>query len=214
MATVGSSALKGLSGRIGDQIFYVVDGKTFVRQAPDRIAYSRTPAQHLQRWRQNCVQTMFRSVKGTLLQKAAGEAARLSGTPSGYHLFLSRNMNAFGLDDYIDYSKLCFGGMGLQLPDDLRLVVTEGRQLHFTWKKGVEVSTASLTDSLVVAAIFPDEPYRLELVGVSGVTRGQCGAELSFGAVEGDIQLYCFFMNREMTSFSPDRYFKVSDLTF
>lgn len=69
MATVGSSALKGLSGRIGDHLFYVPDGKTSVRQAPDRVAYSRTPARHLQCWRQNGIQTIFRAVKGRFNQR-------------------------------------------------------------------------------------------------------------------------------------------------
>ena len=117
MARVISSGLGHISGRIGDHIFYAVGDKRYVRRAPVKVSNPRSPAQCLQRWRQVCVQTLFRSVKGTLFQRAAGEAAVRLGKRSGYHLFLSRNINAFGEGDRVDYAKLSFGGACLQLPD-------------------------------------------------------------------------------------------------
>ena len=91
MARVISSGLGHISGRIGDHIFYAVGDKRYVRRAPAKVSNPRSPAQCLQRWRQVCVQTLFRSVKGTLFQRAADEAAVRLGKRSGYHLFLSRN---------------------------------------------------------------------------------------------------------------------------
>ena len=108
MARVISSGLGHISGRIGDHIFYAVGDKRYVRRAPIKVSNPRSPAQCLQRWRQVCVQTLFRSVKGTLFQRAAGEAAVQLGKRSGYHLFLSRNINAFGEGDRVDYAKLSF----------------------------------------------------------------------------------------------------------
>ena len=87
MARVISSGLGHISGRIGDHIFYAVGDKRYVRRAPIKVSNPRSPAQCLQRWRQVCVQTLFRSVKGTLFQRAAGEAAVQLGKRSGYHLF-------------------------------------------------------------------------------------------------------------------------------
>ena len=79
MARVISSGLGHISGRIGDHIFYAVGDKRYVRRAPAKVSNPRSPAQCLQRWRQVCVQTLFRSVKGTLFQRAADEAAVLPG---------------------------------------------------------------------------------------------------------------------------------------
>ena len=104
MARVISSGLGHISGRIGDHIFYAVGDKRYVRRAPAKVSNPRSPAQCLQRWRQVCVQTLFRSVKGTLFQRAADEAAVRLGKRSGYHLFLSRNINAFGEGDRVDYA--------------------------------------------------------------------------------------------------------------
>lgn len=87
MARVISSGLGHISGRIGDHIFYAVGDKRYVRRAPAKVSNPRSPAQCLQRWRQVCVQTLFRSVKGTLFQRAADEAAVRLGKRSGYHLF-------------------------------------------------------------------------------------------------------------------------------
>ena len=102
MARVISSKLRHISGRIGDHIFYAVGDKRYVRRAPAKVSNPRSPAQCLQRWRQVCVQTLFRAVKGTLFQRAADEAAVRLGKRSGYHLFLSRNINAFGEELIVD----------------------------------------------------------------------------------------------------------------
>lgn len=161
MARVISSGLGHISGRIGDHIFYAVGDKRYVRRAPAKVSNPRSPAQCLQRWRQVCVQTLFRSVKGTLFQRAADEAAVRLGKRSGYHLFLSRNINAFGEGDRVDYAKLSFGGACLQLPDGFTCVQNEAGHWELAWQAGIPMATAAPDDRLIVAAICPDEPYRL-----------------------------------------------------
>ena len=66
MARVISSGLGHISGRIGDHIFYAVGDKRYVRRAPVKVSNPRSPAQCLQRWRQVCVQTLFRSGSGRI----------------------------------------------------------------------------------------------------------------------------------------------------
>ena len=153
MARVISSGLGHISGRIGDHIFYAVGDKRYVRRAPIKVSNPRSPAQCLQRWRQVCVQTLFRSVKGTLFQRAAGEAAVQLGKRSGYHLFLSRNINAFGEGDRVDYAKLSFGGACLQLPDRFACVQNETGHWELVWQAGIPMATAAPDDRLIVAAI-------------------------------------------------------------
>ena len=151
MARVISSKLRHISGRIGDHIFYAVGDKRYVRRAPVKVSNPRSPAQCLQRWRQVCVQTLFRSVKGTLFQRAAGEAAVRLGKRSGYHLFLSRNINAFGEGDRVDYAKLSFGGACLQLPDGFTCVQNEAGHWELAWQAGIPMATAAPDDRLIVA---------------------------------------------------------------
>lgn len=210
MATVTSLELGCISGRVGDHIFYSIGGKRYVRRAPAKVSNPRTPAQCLQRWRQVCVQTLFRSVKGTLFQRAADEAATRLGKRSGYHLFLSRNINAFGEGDRVDYAKLSFGGVCLQLPDQFTCVQNEAGRWSLTWQVGTPMATAAPHDRLIVAVICPEEPYRLIMLENIRAVRADGQAEGEWPSAEGELHLYCLFCSASGEIFSPDCYFRLN----
>jgi len=67
--------------------------------------------------------------QGDFISACSDEAAVRLGKRSGYHLFLSRNINAFGEGDRVDYAKLSFGGACLQLPDGFTCVQNEAGYL-------------------------------------------------------------------------------------
>lgn len=210
MAIVESSLLKGISGRLGEYVFYTVGDKTYVRRVPEKVSNPRTPAQTLQRWRQVCVQTLYRSVKGTLLQAAAGEAAAHLKVRSGYHLFLSRNINAFGEGDNVDYGRLCFGGVRLQLPPHMVCEAAGAGRVRLAWQAEVAMTTAAPDDRLLVAAVLPEEPYRLVMLeGVEAVRSGR-QAEVRLPDVQGEVHLYCLFVSAAGEAFSPDVHFCVN----
>lgn len=74
--------------------------------------------------------------RGLYFSVLPGEAAVQLGKRSGYHLFLSRNINAFGEGDRVDYAKLSFGGACLQLPDRFACVQNETGHWELVWQAG------------------------------------------------------------------------------
>lgn len=202
--------MKGISGRVGNHVFYTVGDKTYVRSLPEKVGNPRSPAQSLQRWRQVCVQTLFRSVKGTLLLAAANEAAAQLKVRSGYHLFLSRNINAFGEGDNVDYGRLCFGGVRLQLPAHFACEAAGEGCVRLTWEAEVAMTTAAPDDRLLVAAVLPEEPYRLVMLEGVEAQRSGLQADVRLPGVRGEVHLYCLFTSASGEAFSPDVHFCVN----
>ena len=189
MARVISSGLGHISGRIGDHIFYAVGDKRYVRRAPPKVSNPRSPAQFP-------YTTLFRSVR--------------LGKRSGYHLFLSRNINAFGEGDRVDYAKLSFGGACLQLPDGFTCVQNEAGHWELAWQAGIPMATAAPDDRLIVAAICPDEPYRLIVLENICALRKDGRAEGEWPASGKELHLYCLFCSASGETFSPDCYFRLN----
>lgn len=104
------------------------------------------------------VQTLYKSVKKCLLRDVWNAAASIHGKRSGYTYIISQNINIFGQNDYIDYSKLQLSDGRLQLPDDFRLEQTAEQRILLKWTDNSEQQTASATDSLMLGVIFPDQP--------------------------------------------------------
>ncbi|MEG0796138.1 MAG: DUF6266 family protein [Odoribacter sp.] len=202
-----SSPLYGCSGRVGDFILYTVGGKTFFRYGPQKIGNPRTEKQCLQRGRISAAQTLFRSVKCCILYDVENRAARLQGKRSGYHLYLSRNTRAFGKGEYVDYSQLTFTEGVLQLPYDLRMQMTAKDTAVFSWLDNSGQTTANADDRLMMAAVFPDEPFRVEMLTSIRAVRGDGGAVIALPQRGEKVHLYCFFASADGTAFSADRYF-------
>ena len=78
---------------------------------------------------------------------------------SGYHLF-KPEYQCFRRGDQVDYAKLSFGGACLHCHDRFCYCRTETG--HGSWSgRRDTMATAAPDDRLIVAAICPDEPYRL-----------------------------------------------------
>ena len=59
---------------------------------------------------------MYKALESSLLKEICNLAARYNEKRSGYHWFLGKNMNLFGANNYIDYSRLEFSDGSQQLP--------------------------------------------------------------------------------------------------
>ena len=212
MGTLATSSLmNGASGKMGNVVFYNVDGKTYFRQCAENPSNPMSPKQLLQRNRLLCVQTLFQSVKKCVLKDVLNLAADLEKRRSGYHLFLKLNLNAFGANEYIDYSLLTFARGILQLPYNFRLAGSGNGQAEVAWSNDREQKTAKYTDRLLVAVVYPDEPFRVMMLPCGDVVRGDEHAVIPLDERgEGAIQLYCFFADSDLQSFSDNRYFCIN----
>ncbi|MCM1031789.1 MAG: hypothetical protein NC410_10180 [Oscillibacter sp.] len=202
-----SSPLYGASGRVGDLVLYQVDGKTYFRRHPRKVGKTASEKRILQQKRMVGAQTLFLSVKKCILYEALNAAAREQHVRSGYHLFLKRNIRAFGENDVIDYSLLSLSEGSRQFPHHFHLEEGQGKQVLLSWEMQPELSTRQENDRLKVAAVFPDEPYRIVILpGVDALRKDKQASFLLPVEGSGQAHLYCFFADEAGKTFSPDRY--------
>lgn len=205
-----SSPLHGASGRVGDLVLYQVNGKTCFRRRPRKSGAVFSEKRILQQNRMIGAQTLFLSVKTCVLYDVFNLAAREQNLRSGYHLFLKRNLRAFGENGTIDYSLLSLSEGNCQFPHHFRPEGGQGKQVRLVWEVQPELSNRQGKDRLMVAAIFSEEPYRIVMLPETGALRRD-GQACFFLPAEGNGQahLYCFFAGETGKSFSAGRYVSV-----
>lgn len=211
MATVNNPSLQGASGKIDGHVAYTVGKKTYLRKLAVSISNPRTEKQTAQRVKLTAAQTMYRAIRGSLLEKVYAIAAKEEERRSGYHGFLHANMNMFGQDDYIDYPRLVISAGSLQLPFGMKASKCTPEELELTWINNSSTITAQPSDQLLVAAIFDNEPYQPEMLETKVFCRknGQASVLLPEGEWN-TAHLYCFFSTKNRERFSPCMYFTVS----
>lgn len=200
----------GISGKFGDFVFYRMGGKTYMRRRPRRKVGACSERQEGQRSKLAGAMVMYRFVRESVLAGVFAAWAREVGARSGYNLFLSRNMNAFGAECYVDYGLLTFSGGGLQLPNELAFSGLEGRKASFAWINNTAGTTARGDDRLLAAVVTDDEPYRVVAMEETEGTR-QDGTG-SVALPEGPwttAHAYLFFGTSDGSMFSPSVYFKI-----
>ena len=199
-----------ISGKLGDFVLYRVGGKTYLRKRPKRREKAPSEGQARQQSKLSGAMVMYRFVKQCKLKQVFAAWAKETGARSGYNLFLSKNMNAFGEEDYVDYGLLTLAGGSLQLPNELAVTDMADRRLGFAWVDNTSGETARGDDRMLVAVITDDEPYRV-LMPEERTGRRQDGQ----GCVvlpEGEWQtahVYVFFGAAEGRKYSPGVYFRI-----
>jgi len=211
MASLKDTLLDGMSGKLDKYIIYRVGNETFIRKRPKHIGNPRSEKQQVQRAKLPGAQTMFKALDGSLLKDVCNLAGRYNGKRSGYHWFLGKNMNLFGQNNYIDYSRLQFSDGSQQLPFEITMVHPEPNTAELRWTDNSSTVTAQPSDNLMIAAIFDNEPYTPVLLAGTKAQREEGHALVSLP--EGEWQtahLYCFFGRDDLQNFSPGIYFKVT----
>lgn len=210
MAKLNDSLLAGASGKLNGCVIYKVGKDTYARKLADTVSNPRTDEQTLQRSKLPGAQTMFRAMRGSLLESVNAIAARENERRSGYHWFLHANMNMFGADQYIDYPRLVLTAGSLQLPFALKAAGSDEGYLELEWMDNSSTVTAQSTDRLLVAAIFDDEPYLPVMLDVEEFYRSDRHGIVNLP--EGTwrtAHLYCFFGAEDKKRYSPCMYFSV-----
>lgn len=210
MAEIDFGVEGGVSGKLGNFVLYRVGGKTYLRRRPRRREGAATEKQVRQQSKMAGAMVMHRFVKECELREVFAAWSREVGARSGYNLFLSKNMNAFGEEDYVDYGLLTLAGGSLQLPNELAVTDMADRRLGFAWVDNTSGETARGDDRMLAAVITDDEPYRV-LMPEERSGRRQDGQ----GYVvlpEGEWQtahVYVFFGAAEGRRYSPGVYFRI-----
>ena len=211
MAKSKSVLLQSLSGKLDNYVICHSGNKTYVRRRPERMTNPKSEGQMAQRAKLTGGQAMYRMLKNSVLKEVNDIAARENDKRSGYLWFLHANMNAFGADNYIDYSLLRLTAGSLQQVFALEMTRADEKRLELKWMNNSCTVTSQSTDRLMVAAIFDDEPFTpVMLSGVKAVRKdGYAFVNLPKGEWQ-TVHLYCFFGMEGGKRYSPCVYFNVS----
>ena len=211
MAKSKSVLLQSLSGKVDNYVICHSGNKTYVRRRPERMTNPKSEGQMAQRAKLTGGQAMYRMLKNSVLKEVNDIAARENDKRSGYLWFLHANMNAFGADNYIDYSLLRLTAGSLQQVFALEMTRADEKRLELKWMNNSCTVTSQSTDRLMVAAIFDDEPFTpVMLPGVKAVRKdGYAFVNLPEGEWQ-TVHLYCFFGMEGGKRYSPCVYFNVS----
>ena len=159
MAEIDFGVEGGVSGKLGNFVLYRVGGKTYLRRRPRRREGALTEKQVRQQSKMAGAMVMHRFVKECELREVFAAWSREVGARSGYNLFLSKNMNAFGEEDYVDYGLLTLAGGSLQLPNELAVTDMADRRLGFAWVDNTSGETARGDDRMLAAVITDSEKH-------------------------------------------------------
>lgn len=211
MARIKGGPTGVASGKLGNVVFVVRDGKGYVRMAPKYSKNSWTPRQkqHRERFKKVnafCTQCKFQFVRPIW--------NLLPGSASGYHMFLKANMPAFGQDGKLaDHALLHFSDGVLPVPFHFKVETIENEKdkILVSWANDNLMSGKFDPDELWIATAFNNGfggPYE------SGVNRMALKATIPL-PIESTavIAVYLFFASKDRKRFSPDRYFAIKNFS-
>lgn len=211
MARVKQGNLVGVSGRVDNMILYTKKKETFMRKVSTKEPPPRSEAQKTQNTRLSSVVTLYQSIKNTLLDEAWRMEASRQDILSGYNLFVRMNLKAYSKNYTVgDFMLLTLSAGTLQLPFQLRQREITPGTCSLGWEASPWMPTPRISDKLMAAVIYDNEPYRVEIIENTGATRydGEATFPLSSpGASEAHV--YCFFTNKDTSNFTNSVYFNV-----
>lgn len=206
-----------IRGKVGDLIYYVRNGKQYVRRKlipgkqPKWETRGLTEKQKAVSVRFAVVQTFYSKYNeciSPVIWRSAAQKARRTGP----NLFHSLNSKCFdGEGKLVDFEHFLFSRGVLLLPRRMRLV-SDGQKFRLTWEEEREWTTAFPADRLWVGVLYARHPLAPRLaLDVKGV-RGDFSGEFMLDSAMGtEAYIYCFFGREDETAFSDSCYFRIGD---
>jgi len=206
MGKVRSKSGEGLSGLVGNVVFYSYKGETYVRSRP------RKKSKNSWSERQLLAQKRFAALKafwGRFDHSPIQEIWRVADENiRGDNHFLRTNKVAFSPDGTLtDPQRLHLTAGSLPLPGKLTAVLSavDPSILEVTWQDDPGSAIAWSDDELMIM-IGHDGEFKGPLA--TGVLREQEAAVIQLPTVTGAIQgIYLFFASEERKLYSGDVYF-------
>lgn len=199
------------SGKINGMVFYVRNGKTYVRRAPTRDK-KKEPNEKVRKLnnRFRAVQWMYhvfrRMVSADIWQTAAKERGMM-----GSNLFHSMNCGCFDEGGrLVDPENFHFSAGSLLLPREITVEREGPGVFRARWEEEREMTTAAATDRLQVGVLPGDRPEAVQAVTTVSGQRGDKEGTFTLAPdITGTAHVYLYFAREDETAFSPSRYFRV-----
>ena len=191
-------------GRLGDKIYYVVNGKQYVRLAPDKPdRYTPSEGQRRTNRRFKMTQQLYQFYKRRVSPDVWRTAARELGRRAD-NLFHSVNCQYIdGEGRMADPAHFQFSAGPLSLPRDIEVVSLGGGRYRATWRDERDSATAAATDELRVGVLYDDELLEFNVASEVSGRRGDGGGEFRIDAERGTAHLYLYFARADGSAYSP-----------
>ena len=208
MGKIRGGAGEGLSGLVGNVVFFSYNGETYIRTRPSgRKKNSWSERQLLNQNRFRAIKAFWSRFDYSPIQgiwKSAVKGKR------GDNLFVSINMPAFGPDGtLIDPERLHFSAGQLPLPFRLTAARSQGDpdKVEVTWQDDPGSGIAWGDDELMMMVGHDGEfdgPF------ATGALRKQESALIQLPTVSGTIDaIWLFFASERRKLWSADQYFRI-----
>ena len=208
MGKIRGRSGEGLSGLVGNVVFYNYNGETCFRSAPrKRAKNSWSERQVLNRKRFSAIKAFWGRFDNSVIREIWMVAER---GKRGDNLFVSVNMPAFGPGGtLIDPERLHFSAGQLPLPYRFMAARSpiDPNRVEVTWQEDPGNSLTRSDDSLMMVVAHDGEftgPVE------AGALLGQESAVIQLPSVTGTVQgIYLFFASGKRNMYSQDRYFGI-----
>ena len=198
-----------INGKVGNMIFYRVNGETRVRSVPTEYRDANTPEQQQVRLRLVAVVRFYQNLKDTRLREVWRVAAK-GQAASGYTLFLKTNISVFNAETITDPSRLRLAEGRLPGMNDLREKERDGSRIVLAWQNSLNLISANSADRLRVVALFEGRLFSPVWLADVDARRRDREASVDLGDFgKGGAHLYCFFESPDGGCFSPSVYLHV-----
>lgn len=211
MVEIKSGALLGAHGRYQGMVVFQKGNKTYGRALPSYDGNADSPSRKVQNARLAAAVTHYQTIKETFLYHAWRMEATRREVISGYNLFLKENIKAYNTDYTVgDFRLLTLVAGALQVPFQMQQQEAPAGVLSITWEASPWVSRQRNEDAFMLAVIYDDEPFRVEIIENTGITRLDGTATIPLAkAGAGEAHVYAFFTNEKRDAFTNNVYFNV-----
>ncbi|WP_251620946.1 hypothetical protein [Odoribacter lunatus] len=204
-----------VSGKMGNLIYYVMDGKQYVRRAalPGKKRKSEKegfhPVHQEQMNRFSIVQAFYSFFRERVCESIWKTAAR-SAHCRANNLFHRLNSPCFnGAGELVDFTTFRFSYGELLLPRNVN-ITQEGDVYRVTWEDERSGTLTAADDKLCVGVIYESlalgPKWVKEVCGQRGDMQGTFRLD---NPAEGAKHIYCFFGREDETAYSESLHFKL-----
>ena len=196
-----------VSGKVGNLVFYQLNGESYVRAAPVRKKNSWTPEQLMHRQRFGMVSNLWKQFKSAQLTPIWNMGAQKM---NGYAQFMKANMPAFAMDGSLIDPKMLQLSLGtLHLPVQLKAerIAAEPSTIAVSWQNDLHLKGERLTDELM-AVSYADGKY--SHVTASGIVRGAMNGSFALPQhPTAATHIYLFFASGDEKDYTGSVCFEV-----
>ena len=201
-------------GKMGNLIYYTVNGKTYVRRArkrPGTPGKPRTEKQKALSGRFRLVQKVYSFYMQTVSADIWRIAARAQGR-RGQNLFCEVNSGCFEAGVGIASPETFrFAEGELLLPWGMQVEGLGGGRFRATWTDERELARTAASDRLKVGVFYPSTPTGLYWAEEMSGTRGDgCGEFRLDTSSDTEAHVYLFFAREDGGAYTPSMHFHVA----